>query len=179
MFIHNNTADAALTAALTTADATAEVWRADSGAWLVGETPDTDDWTLVGTAREVLTVRTGDAAAAAAAAHANAIAAYTAAGDAAAAYAADYYDAAYAAHAAAAAYIARQQRREHPAGKFDNAGRWQPSAAERCDCCDRVRTPSRAYKYSLMVHCRTMAHIANLYGVSVQDVRKAVRLAKR
>lgn len=76
---------------------------------------------------------------------------------------------------AAACYIARQQRNQHPAGKFDKAGRWEPSESERCDCCAAIRTPSRAYKYGLMVHCRTMAHIANLYGVAIQDVRRAVR----
>lgn len=32
----------------------AEVWQADSGALLIGEQPETDDWRLVGTAQEYL-----------------------------------------------------------------------------------------------------------------------------
>lgn len=75
---------------------------------------------------------------------------------------------------AARTFIARRDRTAHPSGKFDNAGRWYPSEAETCECCDSVRSPSRAHPFSYMVHCRTMKHVANLYGVSVSDLRKEV-----
>lgn len=71
-------------------------------------------------------------------------------------------------------YISRKDRTSHPEGAFDKQGRWYPSEAERCGCCDTVRSPSRAYPYSYMLHCRTVGHIANLYGVPVTDLRKAV-----
>lgn len=76
---------------------------------------------------------------------------------------------------AARTFIARRDRTAHPTGKFDNAGRWYPSEAETCDCCSAVRSPSRAHPYSYMVHCRTLKHVANLYGVSESELRKEVR----
>ena len=75
---------------------------------------------------------------------------------------------------AARTFIARRDRTAHPTGKFDKGGRWYPSEAETCDCCSSVRSPSRAHPFSYMVHCRTMKHVANLYGVSVADLRKEV-----
>jgi len=62
----------------------------------------------------------------------------------------------------AAKYESRQDRSEHPEGTFDDAGRWYPDDDERCECCDYIRSPSRAYPYSLMVHCRTKKHIRHL-----------------
>ena len=76
---------------------------------------------------------------------------------------------------AARTFIARRDRTGHPDGNFDKAGRWYPSEAETCDCCSSVRSPSRAHPFSYMVHCRTMKHVANLFGVSVTDLRSEVR----
>jgi len=76
---------------------------------------------------------------------------------------------------AARVYISRRDSVSHPAGKFDNAGRWYPADAERCECCNAVRSPSRAFPYSYMTHCRTIAHVANLYGVDVKDLRREVK----
>lgn len=79
---------------------------------------------------------------------------------------------------ALATYLARKDRSVHPSGRFDSASRWQPSDAEWQPCCSRVRPPSRAFPYSLMVHCRTAEHIAALYGVEEAALRKAVRAAR-
>lgn len=76
---------------------------------------------------------------------------------------------------AARTFIARRDRTAHPTGKFDNAGRWYPSEAETCDCCSAVRSPSRAHPFSYMVHCRTLKHVANLYGMNESELRKEVR----
>jgi len=65
-------------------------------------------------------------------------------------------------------YQARQSRQKHPDGTFDNGGRWYPSAEEEQVCCRRIRTPSRRWPYSLLTHCRTLRHIAKLYGVPSQ-----------
>lgn len=72
-------------------------------------------------------------------------------------------------------YTKRQSRECHPSGKFDSAGRWYPDKEEKCWCCDEIRIPTRAYPYSLLVHCRTIKHIAELYDVSTVDLRKACK----
>jgi hypothetical protein len=77
--------------------------------------------------------------------------------------------------AAAGEYLALRDRSKHPDGTFDKAGRFYPSADEMQPCCAYIRTPSRAYPYSYMVHCRTAEHVAHRYNVSVQDVRRAAR----
>lgn len=76
---------------------------------------------------------------------------------------------------AAREFIARRDRTAHPAGKFDNAGRWYPSEHEHCECCNAVRSPSRSYPYSYMTHCRTMAHVAHLFGVELSALRAEVK----
>lgn len=80
---------------------------------------------------------------------------------------------------AAEEYIKRQDRRSHPSGSCDKGGRWYPDESERCECCESIREPSRAYPWSLMIHCRTARHVANLYGVDKADVRRAARAATR
>ena len=64
---------------------------------------------------------------------------------------------------ARAMYERRQARDEHPSGKFDNGGRWYPSDEEECGCCGSVRSPSRAWPYSYMTHCRSLHHCQKLW----------------
>jgi len=73
---------------------------------------------------------------------------------------------------AATVYLNRQSRASHPDGEFDKAKRWYPDASEKCDCCDAIRSPSRDYPFSLMVHCRSVGHVANLYGVNATDLKR-------
>ncbi len=80
--------------------------------------------------------------------------------------------------AAVDCYNRRQERREHPDGEFDKAGRWNESDTEHRDCCNKIRYPSRSYPYSRMVHCRTAEHIAHLYDVDARALKAAVRAAK-
>lgn len=72
-------------------------------------------------------------------------------------------------------FIARRDRAEHPSGDFDNAKRWWPDDDEDCDCCTYIRTPSRSWPHSLIVHCCTAEHVANLHGVSVKALRRVAR----
>ncbi|MDA8212139.1 MAG: hypothetical protein M0021_09720 [Clostridia bacterium] len=76
---------------------------------------------------------------------------------------------------AAQEYLNRRDRISHPSGSFDKAGRWYPSESETCDCCGAICSPSRAFPYSYMVHCRTAGHVAKLYGVDVKELLKAAR----
>ena len=76
---------------------------------------------------------------------------------------------------AAYEYVRRQERRAHPDGIFDGVGRWYPSEAEGQPCCDRIRRPSGRWPYSLMTHCRSVAHVANLYGVDPKELRRAIK----
>jgi hypothetical protein len=79
---------------------------------------------------------------------------------------------------AASLYLDRKDRRAHPGGAFDSKRRWSPSDAEHRPCCSSIRTPSAAYPYSALVHCRTLQHVANLTGVDEAALRKAVREAR-
>jgi hypothetical protein len=82
-------------------------------------------------------------------------------------------------NAAVQVYLDRQARITHPAGKFDKAGRWYPIGDERCECCNYIRTPSRAWPFSLMMHCRTMEHVAHLYDVDIKKLRRAVNATRK
>jgi hypothetical protein len=76
---------------------------------------------------------------------------------------------------AAYEYVRRQERATHPDGIFDGVGRWYPGEGEEQPCCDRIRRPSGRWPYSLMTHCRTLPHVAALYGVDPREVRRAVK----
>ena len=72
-------------------------------------------------------------------------------------------------------YLNRRDRRTHPDGKSDASRRWYPSSQESQSCCRGIRAPSRAYPWSYMTHCRTVAHIANLYDVDEPALRRLAR----
>lgn len=76
--------------------------------------------------------------------------------------------------AAVEKYLRRKARVEHPKGRSDHK-RWYPAEDERCECCDTIRLPSCAYPWSLMLHCRTVPHIARLMDVSEDLLRDAIR----
>lgn len=76
---------------------------------------------------------------------------------------------------AAVTYIKRRNRTDHPEGKTDKGGRWFPSDYEKQPCCDNVRSPSRSFPWSLMTHCRSTEHIANLYGIPKETLKNALK----
>jgi hypothetical protein len=76
--------------------------------------------------------------------------------------------------AAIKTYLARQSQEESPLGEFDRGGRWYPYQDERRECCRAIRSPSRAFPYSLLKHCMTLRHVANLYGVDEGELRRAL-----
>lgn len=82
---------------------------------------------------------------------------------------------------AAMSFIRRQNRTEHPDGKSvaSTSQAWYPSEKETCECCSSIRTPSRKYPWSLMVHCRTMKHVANLYGIEESVLRECVKRVRK
>jgi hypothetical protein len=76
-------------------------------------------------------------------------------------------------------YEARRDRLINPEGKFDNAGRWYPSAREDAgDVIGQVRSPSRAYPYSYMQRARTRKHVAVLADVQPEYFAQLVREAE-
>ena len=79
--------------------------------------------------------------------------------------------------AAVQCYQDRHDRRTHPRGSTDKGGRWYPDDTERQECCHRIRPPSRAWPWSLMLHCRTIVHISHLFNVDPQVLRQAIRRA--
>jgi hypothetical protein len=74
-----------------------------------------------------------------------------------------------------AAWRALQDRAIHPDGEFDDKKRWYPSAEERCDCCSSVRSPSAAWPFSLIKHCRSVEHVAARFRVEPSALRKRIR----
>lgn len=76
---------------------------------------------------------------------------------------------------AAREFIARRDRSTHPDGDFDSSGRWYSAEDEERECCYDIRPPSAAWPYSLMIHCRTLRHIARLYDVDMKDLRRAAQ----
>ncbi|MHC4777376.1 MAG: hypothetical protein ACYTFG_02235 [Planctomycetota bacterium] len=83
--------------------------------------------------------------------------------------------------AALACFKRRQDRTEHPEGEFDKAKRWYPIGVEDCtgdDCGADIRSPSRNHPYSLMLHCRTLRHVAWLFSVDESKLRKLNRKAR-
>ena len=74
---------------------------------------------------------------------------------------------------AAQRFIDLRDRRADPEGTFDQGGRWYP--AEALTCCGSIRTPSRAWPWSYMLHCRTVAHVAAAQGYPAATLRAAVR----
>ena len=79
---------------------------------------------------------------------------------------------------ACACYRNRKLRKEHPAGDTDRKSRWYPTQSEHQDCCSFIRRPSTRYPWSLMLHCRTVTHIANLYGVTEAELHQALKPPK-
>lgn len=82
-------------------------------------------------------------------------------------------------HEAVQCYLKRKCREEHPHGNFDKAGRWTPNVDEQKDCCSFIRTPSRNWPHTLLSHCRSADHIANVFAVDVAELRRRIRKANK
>jgi len=78
----------------------------------------------------------------------------------------------------AAAYQLKLASREiNPCGFFDKAGRWFPSIETVSSAS--IRQPSRAFPYSLMVHCRTAKYIAQVQGIDLAELKKEIKRQKK
>jgi len=55
------------------------------------------------------------------------------------------------------------KREERPSGKTDNGNRWYPDSEESCACCNRVRSPSRSWPWTLYKHCFSLEHREHLF----------------
>jgi hypothetical protein len=71
--------------------------------------------------------------------------------------------------AAAIEHLQLKARVIHPRGTFDSAKRWYPDT--QYACCEHIRCPSRNFPFSLIVHCRTVEHVAAEYDVNARLVR--------
>lgn len=71
-------------------------------------------------------------------------------------------------------FLRKIKEKYRPDGKTDNGGRWFPSESESCSCCENVRSPSRAYPWSLYKHCHSIKHIKNVLSIrkveSIEDL---------
>lgn len=80
---------------------------------------------------------------------------------------------------AAQEWLDRKHRRTQPSGDWDSAGRYEPDDTEWESCCAAIRTPSRAWPYSLWKHVHTASHVANKFEVERAEVMRAARLLER
>ena len=80
---------------------------------------------------------------------------------------------------AALDYNALKNRKMNPAGEFDNGGRFH--LGRKCDCCRSIRSPSRAYPYSEMLHGRSSVHVATIHGVKdyASEVKSYAKLMEK
>jgi hypothetical protein len=65
----------------------------------------------------------------------------------------------------------------HPVGKTDKGGRWFPDDSEECSCCQAIRSPSRAYPWSLWKHCKSSKHLLTLMKEKPDSMDEEVAIA--
>jgi hypothetical protein len=70
------------------------------------------------------------------------------------------------------AFLAREERAERPEGEWRERT-WFPSPQERRECCAAITLP--ANPQALENHCRTQRHIALLFDVPLEELKRAVR----
>ena len=71
----------------------------------------------------------------------------------------------------------REHGRSRPSGG-GHRGRWYPSQEEHRSCCNRISPPSRQFPLSLHRHCRTAEHVAQLFGVDVNELKEVAERLK-
>jgi hypothetical protein len=79
---------------------------------------------------------------------------------------------------AAHAAVAREKRREAPRGAWQD-GLWLPAGEERRPCCEAIAPPTLANRQALENHCRSQAHVAQLFAVPLPALRQRVRELRR
>ncbi|HDR9169525.1 TPA: hypothetical protein QDB40_003522 [Burkholderia vietnamiensis] len=70
--------------------------------------------------------------------------------------------------AAALKALADHESGAKPAGSYDNASRWLPD--HEFECCALIRTPSRAWPFSKLKHCLSLAHKEAMHNADHDDV---------
>jgi hypothetical protein len=75
-------------------------------------------------------------------------------------------------------FVALKNRDMHPAGKFDKAKRF--FLESKYSCCN-VRTPSRAYPFTEMIHGRTLLHVVTSHksNSDIDLVKKMAFLSQK
>lgn len=77
---------------------------------------------------------------------------------------------------AARVAVAREERLESPRGEWRDR-LWYPAPEERRGCCEPI-TPTEANRQALESHCRTQAHVAQLFDVPLADLRRTAKRAR-
>lgn len=68
-------------------------------------------------------------------------------------------------------YLKRKYRYTYPDG-HSKGKKWYPYEIEHAKCCDTIRSPSNAYPWSLMIHCKSLKHLCTLHDANISKVRK-------
>lgn len=80
-------------------------------------------------------------------------------------------------------FRARREREAHPDGEFTRPGgtlTWTIAETERQPCCASAKPSDlggnqRFVGHWLNQHCRTVEHVANLFGVAADELRAALK----
>lgn len=84
---------------------------------------------------------------------------------------------------AVACYRARRDRAEHPKGEFSGPRGdrvWDIDPSERRPCCDAAKPNDLGGRQKfaghwLNKHCRSIEHVANLFGITPDALRSALK----
>ena len=79
---------------------------------------------------------------------------------------------------AAREYLNRRSGKSKPHGEYMLDGRWRAAWDEYRCCCMAIAGIVTKWRGRLLRHQCTMKHIAELYNITVKDVRSAVRLVR-
>jgi hypothetical protein len=74
-------------------------------------------------------------------------------------------------------YHKRNEAQYHhmPDGAYDSHHIWRPAETEWRDCCSHIQPPSERFPRRYLDHCKTLRHIAMLFNLEEQDLRKALQ----
>lgn len=75
----------------------------------------------------------------------------------------------------AAEFLMRRERLARPWGFTSPDNIWYPFSIEVCSCCEKVVEKGFLKRYTLLTHCKTIGHIAELYNCPANEVRKMIQ----
>lgn len=70
-------------------------------------------------------------------------------------------------------WLSRRFRDTDPSGIMNDHG-WDPTPRERRGCCAAVPEPTSVFRHSLLRHCRSKLHVAELFGITESSLSSRI-----